>query len=104
MENNEENKPMGFLDRFKAPLGYLWDNHKWFLIGFGILILIIKFQDVIIDLLVGNSRKLVKDAVATDSKLKEEQDQANNQANKLVAEAQALSENKSKVDEDWHKK
>lgn len=104
MENNEENKPKGFLDKFNAPISYLWDNHKYFLIGFGVLILLIRFNGVIIDLLVGNSRKLVADAKETDTKLKEEQDQASSKADQLIQEAQKLSENKPVIDEDWHKK
>lgn len=104
MDQNQENKELGFLDKFKAPISTLWDKHRWFLIGFGVLILIIKFQDVIIDLLVGNSRKLVKDAVETDAKLKQKQDEANNKANQLIDEATKLSADKPKVDEDWHKK
>lgn len=93
-----------FLEKMKMSPSQLWDKHKWFLIIFGLLMLAIKFQDVIFDLLVKNSRKTMDEAVKKSNTLQNEQNQANSQANQLVKEAQQLGENKTKVDEDWHKK
>lgn len=102
MAENQENPT--FLQKFKTPLGTLWDNHKVFLIIFGLGILIFKFREVIIDLLVSSARKTVNEAQEKDTVLKAEQDQANDQADQLRKEAEALSKNKPTVDEDWHKK
>ena len=46
-----------FLQKLNAPIGILWENNKKFVIGFGIIILIIKFREVIIDLLISSSHK-----------------------------------------------
>lgn len=103
-ELNEQNVYISFQDKLKAPIAQLWANHKWFLIGFGILILVIKFQDVIIDVLVNSSKRLVNDSKVQDNKLKNEENAANNQANQLIDESNQLGQNKPKVDEDWNSK
>lgn len=100
---SEEKKPT-FVEKFNSPVSVLWEKHKIFLIGFGLLILIWKFREVIIDVLVSSSRKTVQDAVKQDASLKKEQDLANDQADQLRKEAEDLSKNKPSVDEDWHKK
>lgn len=102
MAENQENP--SFIDKFKSPISTLWDNHRTFLIIFGIAILIFKFREVIIDLLVSSARKTVSEAKEKDSVLKSEQNQANDQADQLRREAEALSKDKPKVDEDWNKK
>lgn len=102
MAENQE-KP-SFIEKFNSPLSTLWDNHKAFLIIFGIIILIFKFRGVIMDLLVSSSREAVKDAQKQDAALKAEENKANDQANQLRKEAEDLSKNKEKVDEDWYKK
>lgn len=56
------------------------------------------------DLLVSSSREAVKDAQKQDAALKAEENKANDQANQLRKEAEDLSKNKEKVDEDWYKK
>ncbi|NJO48145.1 MAG: hypothetical protein HC840_00355 [Leptolyngbyaceae cyanobacterium RM2_2_4] len=102
MAENQEQP--SFLDKFKSPIGTLWDNHKIFLIIFGLAILIYKFREVIIDLLVSSSREAVKDAQKQDQVLRGEEKAANDQANQLRKEAEALSKEKPTVDEFWHKK
>lgn len=102
MAENEQ-KP-SFTDKFTSPLSTLWDNHKVFLIIFGVFILVWKFREVIIDLLVSSSREAVKDAQKQDQALRGEEKAANDQADQLRKEAEALSKDKPTVDEDWHKK
>lgn len=99
----EENKP-SFLTKLNMSPSQLWQNHKWFLIGFGLLILVIKFQDVIFDLLVNSSKKLVDESQKKSDNLQQQQNAANNQANQLVKEADDLGKNRPEVDENWHKK
>jgi hypothetical protein len=100
----ENEQKTSFIDKFKAPIGDLWDNHKVFLIIFGIAIIVFKFREVIIDLLVSDSHKKVDEAQKKDVELRAEEKQANDQANQLVKEAENLSHDKPKVDEDWYKK
>lgn len=100
----EEQKQPGFLEKLQMDPATLWKNHKGFLIGFGVLILIIKFREVIIDILVSSSKTVLEDAKKKDSSLRADENAANNAANKLIDDAKKLDENKPKVDEDWYKK
>lgn len=98
-----DEKLKAFWAKLNTDVKTLWSGNKMFLIGFGLLILIVKFRNVIIDLLVANSKTVLNDAVKKDTELKAEEDKANNAANKLVDEAKKLSDNKPTVDEDWYK-
>jgi hypothetical protein len=100
----EEQVNHSFTEKFSLPIGTLWSQYKVFFIIFGILILIWKFREIIIDLLVSSSREAVKDAQKQDQALRGEEKKANDQADQLRKEADALDDNKPKVDEDWHKK
>lgn len=100
----ENQEKLSFFDKFKAPVSYLWDNHKIFLVVFGLAIIAFKFREFFIDFLVSDSRKKVDEAQKQDAVLTAEEKQANDQANQLRKEAEDLSKHKPSVDEDWHKK
>lgn len=99
-----ENQQPTFLQKLQMDPATLWKNHRWFLIGFGLLILVIKFREVIIDILVSSSKTVMNDARKNDAQLRNDQNQANDAANKLIDDANKMAENKPDVDEDWHKK
>lgn len=101
--SNDEKQP-SFLEKLNMSPGQLWADHKGFLIAFGLLILVIKFHDIIFDFLVKGSKELVKDSQAKSDNLQKQENKANDQANQLIDEAKKLGENKDKVDEDWNKK
>lgn len=97
-------KELSFVEKLQAPVSTLWAKHKGFLIGFGLLILIVRFRSVIIDFLVADVHKTVDKAEKKDESLRQEQNAANDQANQLRKEASEIGQNKPTVDEDWHKK
>ena len=99
----DQNKPT-FLEKLKMSPSQLWAEHRTFLIVAGVLILIIKFQDVILDYLVNSSKELVKDTKKQSDTLQDQENKANNLANQLIKEVQNLDKNKPKVDENWNKK
>lgn len=99
-----DEKQPSFLEKFNMSPGQLWANHKVFLIVFGLLILVVKFREVIFDMLVSGSKKQVEEAQKKSNSLQVEQNSANNQANQLIEDAKKLGENRPTVDEDWHKK
>lgn len=83
----------------------LWNNNRIFLILLIPIILIIKFRNVIIDILVNASKQQIEDAQNKDAKLKTKEDQAKAQANQLVDEANKLGQQPQQpVDVDWYKK
>lgn len=93
-----------FFEKLQMPPKQLWANYKGFFIVFGVLILIYKFRDIILDLLVSSSHRTVDEAQEQGAKLKAEEDEANKQANQLRREADELGKNKPVVDEDWNQK
>ena len=99
-----EEQQHSFLEKFNLPFSTLWNQYKVFFILFGVFVLIFKFREVIIDLLVSSSRKTVQDAVKKDEILRGEEKAANDQANQLRKEASDLAANKPVIDEDWNKK
>jgi hypothetical protein len=82
----------------------VWEKNKLLILIIIPLILLAKFRDLIIDILVSSSKKLVEKTTKDSAELKQEQDAANNEANQIIADADKKSENKPKVDKDWHKK
>lgn len=96
--------PLSFLEKLQAPVDTLWKEYRAFLIVFGIIILIVKFRDVIIDLIVGSAKQTVDNTEKKDAQLKSEEKQANDQANQLRQEANTLSDNQAPVTDDWNKK
>lgn len=99
-----EEQKLSILDKFNLPLKTLWTQYRGFLIGFSILILIFKFREVIIDLLVSSVHKQVDNAKKQDTELRKEENSANAQADLLRKQAEELAQSKDKIDEDWYKK
>lgn len=80
----------------------LWQDHKLFFILFGVVIVIVKFRNVLIDLLVSNSKWIFDNATKKSLNLSGEEKKYNDEADKLI---QGTEENQgSKVDSDWYKK
>lgn len=93
-----------FLEKFSLPWSVLWDQYKLFFIVCGILVLIFKFREGIIDLLVSSAHHTMDDATKQDTQLKAEEKQANDQADALRKQAADLATAKPVIDEDWNKK
>lgn len=102
MDNNQESP--NFLQKLNMSPAQLWANHKVFLVCFILLIVVIKFQDVIFKTLVDKSNEEVKQAQTQSDGLQKQQDQYNSEANDLVKQAQELGDNKPEVKDDWYKK
>jgi hypothetical protein len=96
--------PLTFLEKLSQPVTTLWQESRVFLLVFGIIILIVKFRDVIIDLILGEAKHQVDTATKTDAQLKSQENAANDQANQLRKEADTLSDNLPPVTDDWNKK
>lgn len=70
----------------------------------GIIYLIIKFHQAIIDLLVGSSKELLKDQQAKDAEMAKQADAAKSAADALVKDADSLPGKQPPVTPDWDKK
>ena len=85
-------------------LKVLWAKDKVYIIGAAVLLVVVKGRDIFIDLLVSNAKKTMSDAQKKDDQLAAQEKTANDAANKLIADAQKLGENKPPVGDDWNTK
>ena len=88
----------------KSVIKDLWGKYGIFFVLIGILLLVAKFNDVIMDLLGWSSKKDLQKAEKTDVQLKAQEDAANQQADALVKKANDLPSQEGKVDENWNQK
>ena len=88
----------------KSVIKDLWGKYGIFFVLIGILLLVAKFNDVIMDLLGWSSKKDLQKAEKTDAELKAQEDAANQQADALVKKANDLPSQEGKVDENWNQK
>lgn len=68
-----------------------------------VVILTIKFRDLVINLIVGNAKKLFNNTQKQSQVLQTQENKDNQQANALVQEAENLSDTEKLVDENWNK-
>ena len=96
--------PLTIGDKLKLDLKTLWNEYRGFLIGFGILILIVKGRDLIIDILVNSGKSEITAAGKEDAKLANQENQANQAADALVQKSKDEPLNNKPVDENWNVK
>lgn len=82
----------------------IWDSGKGFFFAAGILILIVKFRDIIIDILLNSAKRLFSNATKKDAVLDNQETKDNNAANALVDQANKLPSNETPTSDDWNKK
>lgn len=87
-----------------AKLKEVWNKNKILFFIIIPLLIIAKFRDVIIQILVASGKKLMEQARKQDGQLRQEANDANNKANSLINQADGRDDNKPPVGEDWHKK
>ena len=70
-----------------------------------LIVCVIKFRDIIIDFLIGDSKKIVSNASKQDAKIEAVQNADETKANQEVAAAQAIAkeEKTETVDVNWYK-
>lgn len=93
-----------FKDKLAMDAKSLWNEHKLFFIIFGALILIVKFRDILIDILVSSANREMTDAKKQDASLAADENKANAQADELVKKAAEEPAKEKPVDDDWYKK
>lgn len=93
-----------FWAKINADIKDLWNNNKIFFIIFGILILIVKFRDILINILVSGGKAEMDKATKQDEKLAVEENKAKTDADKLVEQAKEELNKEKPVDENWNKK
>lgn len=89
---------------FSAIVKDLWNRYGILFILVGIVLVVVKFNSIIMDVLGWSSKIDLEDAQRTDAQLKSQEDQANAAADALVKKANELPTQEGTVNEDWYKK
>ena len=98
-----EEQPKSLWDKLNTSVKELWEKDKVFFILFGIIIITIKFRDIIIDILVSSSKRVLTDSEIKDTTLAKQESEANKAANALVNRANEAPLKEKPVDENWNK-
>lgn len=96
--------PLSIQDKLKLDAKTLWNEHKLFFIICGALILLVKFRDIAIDLLVSGGKKELDNAKKEDQSLASDEAKAKAQADQLVQQAQEEPSKEGPIGDDWNKK
>lgn len=83
----------------------LWSKNKFFFFLLLPVLALYLLRDVIFGMIIGDARKVAKEAKKKDDKLQNEQQAAEQAANQAKSEADEIGKEADNVDadEDWHK-
>lgn len=90
--------------KFKAFWANLPLQAKLVAIAGFVAVVVAKYRDVLMNLILTSANRLMKKTEDKDAELAKQENQAKSEANKLVEEANKLPEGKPTVTEDWYKK
>lgn len=97
-------KLKAFWNKLNADINELWQNDKIFVILFGLIILVIKFRQILIDIIVSGSKRLFENTQKSSDESKAKEDDYNSSAEKLIEDAESLGKSNPPVGDDWYKK
>ena len=92
-----------FWTKITSDVGLLWQKEKGFVIAFGIIILVVKFREILINIIVSSSKALFQNAEKQSTKLDNQENKDNVAADNLVKEANQLPTDEP-VDPNWNQK
>ena len=92
-----------FWAKLNTDLSDVWKTEKWFVILFGTVMLIIKFRQAIINVIVFSSKLLFDSTQKKIDELQKDEDNANNQANQLVDDSNNTKPS-TDIGDDWNTK
>lgn len=93
-----------FWSKLNTDISELWQNSKVFVIIFGILIAVIKFHNVLIDLIVSGSKTLFQNTQQKSDSDQDQENKDNQQANQDAQDANNLPNGEAPVNDDWNTK
>jgi cbb3-type cytochrome oxidase subunit 3 len=93
-----------FWVKVTSDVNSLWEQDKAFVIAFGLIILAVKFREVLINLLVASGKAIFQNAETKNTKLADQEDSDDLSANTLIKQANSLPNSEKPVDDYWNKK
>lgn len=92
-----------FWTKVNSELSDLWEKDKNFVLLFGVIILGVKFRQILISLIVSSSKALFDKAESKSNALDQKEQNDNSDAEKFVQEAKELPNSEKPVDDNWYK-
>jgi hypothetical protein len=94
-----------FWAKVKTDTSELWEKDKGFLILFGVVILGVKFREILINLLVSDSKAVFDKAQTQSDVLQKNENEANTKADALVKESDSIAtQDNGPIGDDWNTK
>ena len=90
-----------FRSKLRTDIGELWQENKLFVFVFGALILVIKFREILINIIVANGKTIFNNATQQSAKDQKKEDQNNQDANALIKQAEDIGKNSPSIPDDW---
>jgi hypothetical protein len=97
-------KLAAFWAKVKQQIVDLWDKDKGIFLLIAIAAIVVKFRDIMIDLLINSAKRVDKNAQKQDSKLADQEAQLKQQADAAVQQAADEPQKEEPVTDDWYKK
>lgn len=102
LEDNMKDKLKAFWTKVTGDIGDLWEKDKGFVIAFGIIILGVKFREILISLIASSGKAIFTKAQAEDADLAKKEEGYKTSAEKLAKQANQPTKSEP-VTEDWNK-
>lgn len=99
-----EQKLQALKDKVKNLFSSLWNSNKLYFYLIGTVLIIIKFRELLINMLVSSSKVIFSSSQKKDDLLSSQEKTDNKEADRLVEEASKLPSEEKPVDENWYKK
>jgi hypothetical protein len=93
-----------FWAKLNTDVSELWNDSKFFVITFGVIIAVIKFREIIINFIIGNAKSIFNNAQNSSNADQNQENQDNSAAQQLINEANQLPNDEPPVSDDWFKK
>jgi hypothetical protein len=90
--------------KVKQQVTDLWDKDKGIFLLIAIAAFIVKFRDIIIDLMINSAKRVDKNAHTQDTKLADQETDLKQQADAAVQQAQQDAPKDGPISDDWNKK
>lgn len=101
---NLKTKALSFLNSLKGEITDTWERVKIPLLAIAAILATFKFKELLLNYLVRSGENEVKETNKTDQKLATQEKKDSDQADVLVANANALPSEQPPVTPDWYKK
>lgn len=90
--------------KLKSDPSDLWSKSKFFVIVFGVIILLLKLKGLIANLLVLSGKNIFDRTQQETNDLSDKEDESNESADELINDANDLSKDEPKIPDDWNDK